>query len=67
MLEHLKSKLLTYTTEIKLFKTAIMSVLMCGSEIWVLTESVNHRLSILVRKILRKVYGPIQGREKWWR
>ena len=65
MLKHFKSKLLTYTTKIKLYKTLIKPVLTYGSETWTLTEHTINQLGIFERKILRKIYGPTQENGEW--
>ena len=61
MLKPLKSKILTFTIEIKLYKTLIKPVLMCGSETWVSTERVIKQLSSKER--LRRIYGLVRIEE----
>jgi hypothetical protein len=36
-----------------------------GSETWTLTKSDKNLLRIFERKILRKMYGPVQERDTW--
>ena len=56
-LKDLKSKLLTYTTKSKSYKTLFKPILLYGSETWVLTVT-----NILPSKerILGKIYGTVQ-------
>jgi hypothetical protein len=43
----------------------IRSVVTHGSETWTLTKSDENLLGIFERKILRKIYGPIQEGGTW--
>jgi len=43
----------------------IRSVVSHGSETWTLTKSDENLLRIFERKILRKIYGPIQEGDTW--
>lgn len=65
MLKFFKSKYLTRTTKVRLYKTLIKPVLTYGSETWVLTEHNKSQLAIFERKILRKIYGPVKENEEW--
>ena len=38
---------------------------MYGSETWVLNENDQTKLGIFERKILRKIYGPINEKGEW--
>jgi hypothetical protein len=49
----------------QLHKTLIRPVVTYGSETWTLTKSDKNLLRIFDRKILRKIYGPIQERDIW--
>ena len=35
---------------------------MCGNQTWILKNSLAKQLSMIERKILRKIYGPIKDR-----
>jgi hypothetical protein len=47
------------------YKTLIKPVLMFGAETWVLSKADGLRLGVLVRKILRRIYGPICEGATW--
>ena len=45
--------------------TVVRPVVTYGSETWTLTKSDENSLRIFERKILRKIYGPVQERDTW--
>jgi len=49
----------------QIYKTLIKPVVTYGSETWTLTKSDENLLRIFERKILRKIYEPIQERDIW--
>jgi hypothetical protein len=49
----------------QIYKTVIRPVATYGSETWTLTKSDENLLRILERKILRKIYGPVQEGDIW--
>ena len=65
LIRYLWSKLLTYSTKVRLYKTLIKPVLMYGSETWVLNENDQKKLGTFERKILRKIYGPVNEKGEW--
>jgi hypothetical protein len=63
--KHFKSRLLTHETEIRLYITLVRPVSAYGCETWMLTKADELALSTFERKVLRKIYGPVCGREEW--
>jgi hypothetical protein len=65
--KHLKSQLLSRTTtrEIQLYKTLIRPVIMCRSECWTLSQLDQQMVDGFERKVLRKIYGPVQDKGTW--
>jgi hypothetical protein len=61
----LKSKIIKTSVRMQIYKTLIRPVLAYGSETWTLTKSDENLLRIFERKILRKIYGPIQEGDIW--
>jgi hypothetical protein len=52
-------------TKCILCKTLIRSILMYGSESWPLSEKDENLLQIFGRRILRRIYGPINEGGVW--
>jgi hypothetical protein len=44
--------------KIKIYKTIILPVLVCGCETWSLTLSKEHRLKVFENRVLRRIFGP---------
>ena len=63
----LVSKLLSRSTKIRIYKTVVRPILMYGCEAWTLTLKEEDRLLVAERKILRKIFGPIQRSDGSWR
>jgi hypothetical protein len=51
--------------KIRLYKTLIKPVLCFGSVTWTLTQTTEQMLQTFERKILRRIYGPIQEEGRW--
>ena len=49
----------------QIYKTVVRPVATYGSETWTLTKSDENSLRIFERKILRKIYGPVQEGDTW--
>ena len=58
---HMKSRIISRNTKTLLYKTLIRPVLTYGAETWVLSKQDEHRLSIVERKILRRILWPSDG------
>jgi len=61
----LKRKIIKRSAKFEMYKTLIRAAVTYGSETWTLTKSEENLLRIFERKILRKIYGPIQERNIW--
>ena len=53
----LRSKAVSTTTKIRMYKTIIRPVVLYGSEAWCLTANGEKNLRICERKVLRKIFG----------
>jgi hypothetical protein len=51
--------------KIRLHKTLIKPILNYGSATWTLTQTTEQMLNTFERKILRRIYGPIQEGGRW--
>ena len=56
----LKSKIIKRSAKTQIYKMLIRPVVIYGSETWTLTKSDGNLLRIFERKILHKIYGPIE-------
>ena len=61
----LRSKAVSRTTKIRMYKTIIRPVVLYGSEAWCLTANGEKNLRIWERKVLRKIFGPICEAGYW--
>jgi hypothetical protein len=50
--------LLSKNVKVKLFKSVILSVVLCGCEIWSLPLREGHRLRVSENRVLRRIFGP---------
>ena len=62
---HLASRVLSKKTKAIIFKTLLRPVLTYGSECWVLSKKDEMSLLVFERKILRKIFGPVQENGVW--
>jgi hypothetical protein len=44
--------------KIKIYKTVILLVVLCGCETWSLTLGEEHRLRLFENRVLRRIFGP---------
>jgi hypothetical protein len=63
----MKSRALNRSSKLKIYKTLIRPAVAYGSEAWTLTGRNEQQLKIFERKILRKIFGPIQDEDGIWR
>jgi len=61
----LNSKSISRSCKMKIYKTLIRPIVTYGSETWTLTSEIENALRTFERKILRKMFGPVQGRRGW--
>ena len=60
-----KSKFISVNTKLSIYKTLIRPIVLYGSECWTLNKTVEEKLLIFERKLLRKIFGPIQENNEW--
>jgi hypothetical protein len=63
----LTNKLQSKNSKMSVFKTIIRPVLIYGSETWMMNIKHEEKLKIFERKILRRIYGPVQDSNNEWR
>jgi hypothetical protein len=49
--------LISKNTKIKIYRTIILSVVLCGCETWSLTLREEHRLRVFENRALRRIFG----------
>jgi len=54
----LPSSLLSKNIKIKIYRTIILPVVLCGCETWLLTLREERRLRVLENRVLRRIFGP---------
>ena len=54
----LSSSLLSKKLKIKIYRTIILSVVLCGCETWSLTLREERRLRVFENRVLRRIFGP---------
>jgi hypothetical protein len=54
----LSSHLLSSNIKVKIHKTIILLVVLCGCETWSLTLREEHRLRVSENRVLRRIFGP---------
>jgi hypothetical protein len=53
----LSSRLLFRKVKVKIYKTVILSAVLCGCETWSVTLKEEHRLSVFETRVLRRIFG----------
>jgi hypothetical protein len=54
----LSSLLFPRNVKVKIYKTIILPVVVCGCETWSLTIRKGHRLRVFENRVLRRICGP---------
>jgi len=54
----MSSSLLSKNLKIKIYRTIILPIVLCGCEIWPLILREEHRLRVYENKVLRRIFGP---------
>jgi hypothetical protein len=63
----MKSRALNRSSKLKIHKSSIRPVVTYECEAWTLTNRDEQHLSIFERRILRKIFGPVQNKDESWR
>jgi hypothetical protein len=64
----LSSRLLSRNIKIRIYKTIILPVVLCGRETWSLTLREEHRLRVFENRVLRRIFGSKRAKVKGgWR
>jgi len=64
-LKFFKSRLITRSSKLKLYRTIIRPIVTCASETWVVKENIIQKLLVFERKILRGIFGPTKENQIW--
>jgi hypothetical protein len=57
------SSLISRSSQSQIYRTVVGPAVTYGSELWTLTVDEERVLAVFERKILRKIYGPVEGNE----
>jgi hypothetical protein len=63
----LSSRLISNNLKIKIYKTAILSVVLYGCETWSLTLGEEHRLRVFENRVVRRIFGPKREEGGSWK
>jgi len=63
----MKSRSLNRSLKLKIYKSLIRPVVTYGCEAWTLTNRDEQHLRIFKRRVLRKIFGPVQNEDGSWR
>jgi hypothetical protein len=63
----LSSSLLSRNVKVKINKTIILRVVLCGCETWSLTLRDEHRLRVFENRVIKRIFGPKRDQvtEEW--
>jgi hypothetical protein len=54
----LSSRLISKNLKIKIYKSVILLIVLCGCETWCLTLREEHRLRVFEKRVLTRICGP---------
>jgi hypothetical protein len=54
----LSSRLLLKNTEIRVYRTVVLPVVLYACESWSVTQREEQRLSVFENRVLRRIFGP---------
>ena len=63
----MKPRGLNKSSKLKLYKSLIRPIVIYGCEAWTLTNGDEKYLRIFEGRILRKIFGPVQNEDGFWR
>ena len=63
----MKSRALKRNSKLRIHRSLIRPVVTYGCEAWTLTNQDKQHLRIFERRILRKIFGPVQNGDGSWR
>jgi len=63
----MKSRVLNRSSKLKINKSLIRPIVIYGCEAGTLTNRDEQYLRIFERRILRKIFGPVQDEDGFWR
>jgi len=63
----LSASLLSKNVEIKIYRTIILPVVLCGCEAWLLTLREERRVRVFENRVLKRIFGPKREKvtEEW--
>jgi len=63
----MKSRAFNRSSKPKIYKSLIRPIVTYGCEAWTLANRDEQYLGISERRMLRKIYGPVQNEDGFWR
>jgi hypothetical protein len=63
----MSSRLVSRNLKIRMYRTVILPVVLCGCETWSLTFREEHRLRVSENKVLRRIFGPKREEDGSWK
>jgi len=63
----MKSRALIRSSKLKIYKSLIRPIVSYGCKAWTLTNRDEQYLRIFEHRILRKIFGPVQNEDGFWR